>query len=109
MNYIDIGYFEGKLLHLIGGKYINGTIVLSLLNNNTEYVDVTVFVEKLTFNTDGYIILNPNLKKELKSRMIKKNIFRCINKFVYVDNIKYEIAMLNKNVYDKLLKYAIEI
>lgn len=109
MNYIDIGYFEGKLLHLIGGKYINGTVVLSLLNNNTEYIDVTAYIEKVSFNSEGYIILNPNLKKELKNKLIKKNIFRCINKFLYFHNTKYEIAMLNKNVYDKLLKYAIEI
>jgi len=96
MNYIDLGYFDNKLLHLIGAKYINGNIVLSLLNNNIEYEEVTMYNKKIKLS-DGYLLLNNKMSDKLKTFLIKKNIFRIVKK---INN--YEIAMINKNVYDKL-------
>ncbi len=96
MNYVDLGYFDNKLIHLIGAKYINGNIALSLLNNNIEYEEVTMYNKKIKLS-DGYLLLNNKMSDKLKTFLIKKNIFRIVKK---INN--YEIAMINKNVYDKL-------
>ena len=96
MNYVDLGYFDNKLLHLIGGKYINGTIALFLLNNNIEYAEITMYNKKIKLS-DGYLLLSSNLNDKLKKFLIKKNIF----KIVKIVN-GYEIAMINKNVYNQL-------
>jgi len=96
MNYIDLGFFDNKLLHIIGGRYINGNIVLSIINNNTEYIDITMYNEKIKLS-DGYLLLNSNMSDKLKKFLLKKNIFRIVKK-----NNEYEIAMINKNVYDKI-------
>ena len=97
MNYINLGFFSGKLLHLIGYRYINNNLGLELLNNNNEYAEVTLYYKDIKLS-DGYLLLNPNMSEELKRFLIKKNIFRIIKK---INN--YEIAMINKNVYDKLI------
>lgn len=97
MNYINLGFFSGKLLHLIGYRYINNNLGLELLNNNNEYAEVTLYDKDIKLS-DGYLLLNPNMSEELKRFLIKKNIFRIIKK---INN--YEIAMINKNVYDKLI------
>lgn len=97
MNYIDLGYFDNKLLHLIGAKYINGNIVLSLLNNNVEYEEVTMYNENIKLS-NGYLLLNNKMSDKLKTFLIKKNIFRIVKKINW-----YEIAMINKNVYDKII------
>ena len=97
MNYINLGFFSGKLLHLIGFRYINNNLGLELLNNNNEYAEVTLYDKDIKLS-DGYLLLNPNMSEELKRFLIKKNIFRVIKK-----NNEFEIAIINKNVYDKLL------
>lgn len=104
MNYIDLGYYDNKLLYLIGGKYINGTIALFLLNNNVEYAEITMYNKKIKLS-DGYLLLNNKMSNKLKIFLIKKNIFRIVKKIN-----DYEIAMINKNVYDKMfyLLYSFE-
>ena len=97
MNYISLGFFNGKLLHIIGYRYINGNLGLEILNNNNEYAEVTMFDKDIKLN-DGYLLLNSKIDEKLKKFLIKKNIFRIIKK---INN--YEIAIINKNVYDKLL------
>ena len=99
MNYINLGYFDNKLLHLIGGKYINDTIALFLLNNNVEYAEITMYNEKIKLS-DGYLLLNKNMSDNLKKFLIRKNIFKIVKKIN-----DYEIAMINKNVYDKLFYF----
>lgn len=97
MNYINLGFFSGKLLHIIGFRYINNNLGIELLNNNNEYAEVTMFDKDIKLN-DGYLLLNSKIDEKLKKFLIKKNIFRIIKK---INN--YEIAMINKNVYDKLI------
>ena len=101
MNYFDLGYYDNKLLHLIGGKYINGTIALFLLNNNVEYAEITMYNKKLKLS-DGYLLLNSNMNDKLKKFLIKKNIFKIVKTIN-----EFEIAMINKNVYDKIF-YLLE-
>ena len=97
MNYINLGYFKGKLLHIIGFRYINNNLGLELLNNNNEYCEVTLYDKDIKLS-DGFLLLNSKMDEKLKIFLIKKNIFRIIKKIN-----DYEIAMINKNVYDKLI------
>lgn len=97
MNYINLGFFNGKLLHIIGYRYINGNLGLELLNNNMEYAEVTMFDKSIKLN-DGYLLLNSNIDDKLKKFLIRKNIFRVVKR---INN--YEIAMINNNVYEKLI------
>ena len=83
MNYINLGYFKGKLLHIIGFRYINNNLGLELLNNNNEYCEVTLYDKDIKLS-DGF-------------KIIKRNIGK--------DNL--EIAMINKNVYDKIMKVKV--
>ena len=59
-------------------------------------VDYILPYKSLKLN-DGYLLLNSKIDEKLKKFLIKKNIFRIIKK---INN--YEIAIINKNVYDKL-------
>ena len=97
MNYIDLGYFNGHLLHLIGCTYVNNSTALILLNKNIEYTEVTKYDESIKLSSQGYLILNPNMSMELKKFLMKKNIFRVVK---IISNM--QIAMINRNVYDKL-------
>ena len=97
MNYINLGFFSGKLLHIIGFRYINNNLGLELLNNNNEYCEVTLYDKDIKLS-DGFLLLNSKMDEKLKIFLIKKNIFRIIKKIN-----DYEIAMINKNVYDKLI------
>lgn len=100
MNYINLGFFSGKLLHIIGFRYINNNLGLELLNNNNEYCEVTLYDKDIKLS-DGYLLLNPNMSDDLKKFLIKKNIFKIIKRNIGKDNL--EIAIINKNVYDKLI------
>lgn len=100
MNYINLGYFKGKYLSIIGCRYINNQIALFLLNNNTEYAEITLYDKDIKID-EGYLLLNPTMSEELKKYLIKKNIFRIVKS--NVSNSNLDIAMINKNVYDKLL------
>lgn len=100
MNYINLGFFSGKLLHIIGYRYINGNLGLELLNNNNEYSEVTLYDKNIKLS-DGYLLLNPNMSKELKKFLIKKNIFRIVE--TNVNNSGLDIALINRNVYEKLI------
>ena len=98
MNYINVGLYDRKLLHLIGCRYIDNGIALFLLNNNIEYAEITLYNRNVKLN-NGYFIINPEMSLNLKKFLINKNIFKITN---IINN--YEIAMINKKVYDRLFK-----
>lgn len=56
MNYIEVGCYDKKILHLIECKYINNQIALLLLNNNIEYAEITIFNNKIKLKT-GYFFV----------------------------------------------------
>lgn len=66
MNYVNIGLYDRKILHLVGCRYINNCIVLFLLNNNIEYAEITLYNHNIKLN-NGYFILNPKKSIKLKA------------------------------------------
>lgn len=103
MNSINLGYFDGKVLHLIATKYINNTISLILVtNNNIEYKTITYYDRKIKFDRKDYIILNPDLTKDLKQFLIRKNVI--LDKVSIIttdDNKQIELTILHPRILKK--------